>query len=252
VRKIDKANSRQVKRGEEPVAWQVLIAELRGLLATCKSDPEKNEVAREFFDRLNKQNLRDQLRNDQRGLCAFCECEITRQSAVEDRRAGIRIAHWLPIHKDPEGAVRWSNLFASCPGGPYGDSCDAAQGDADLKIETPAERNHAIFMEFGSDGSLTIPDQSILRDAAERLNLMPRPEEEGQPEDGKRESPHRLTEARAAAITGTRKRLEKKFPERTASRDVLLKWWSDVNQGQTATPHPSAVMAWLKRQADRR
>jgi len=91
--------------------------------AKQKAKPEWNDIPeepnseqadvlrREFFDKLNKDRLREVLVKEQHGLCVYC------MSRIENTVDSTVIEHWYPLSKSKEKALKYENLFASCYGG---------------------------------------------------------------------------------------------------------------------------------------
>lgn len=93
------------------------------------------------------QQVVKQLKQDQQGLCAYCEIEL-REATGDGTVADMRVEHFhpqKPHNPPPNWALDWQNLLACCQGGSARDvvdagqrftapdlSCDAAKGDADL------------------------------------------------------------------------------------------------------------------------
>ena len=77
-------------------------------------EPNKEQariLREEFFDKLNKDQLRDALIKEQHGLCVYC------MSRIENTAESTVIEHWYPLSKSKEKALQYENLFASCYGG---------------------------------------------------------------------------------------------------------------------------------------
>ena len=108
-------------------------------------EPNKEQariLREEFFDKLNKDQLRDALIKEQHGLCVYC------MSRIENTAESTVIEHWYPLSKSKEKALQYENLFASCYGGQKETvkgvhricCCDAKKHDASIKVDPRNER----------------------------------------------------------------------------------------------------------------
>ncbi len=96
--------------------------------------------------RERRQQIQQQLRADQGGLCAYCEIDL-RPAVADEGVADLRVEHFHP-KSDPAGAhnwhLDWQNLLACCHGGSRPDvveasarhstpdhSCDVPKGEHD-------------------------------------------------------------------------------------------------------------------------
>ena len=113
-----------------------------------------------------KDRIQEQLVEEQRGLCCYCQSRI---------RAGwneMKIEHWQSqsVGKYPERQLDYSNLLGACLGGQrHGNKsprsthhCDTAKGDADLCFSVcdpahPVERE----IRFLGDGTVKANDTAI-------------------------------------------------------------------------------------------
>lgn len=120
---------RQIKKGAEPE--RLIEYRNRGKLRLDSDAP--------------RQDIRDALYRDQRGLCAFCQSEIRPDSQR------MKVAHVVPQGR-PEGAklgTTWTNLVGSCTGGEGKPAkehhCDKSQGSQLLP-----ERLHPVYLQPGT------------------------------------------------------------------------------------------------------
>lgn len=119
-----------IKRTEPATIRDTRLAATTNLTTTA--------TARVAFDQINKQEVREQLAEEQRHLCAFCMRRIE-PHAREGRAVTMKIAHRTPIDVDPSLALSWTNLLGSCDGGEGSSgrvrTCDAAQGNSPLTVD---------------------------------------------------------------------------------------------------------------------
>ena len=121
-------------------------------------EPNKEQariLREEFFDKLNKDQLRDALIKEQHGLCVYC------MSRIENTAESTVIEHWYPLSKSKEKALQYENLFASCYGGQKETvkgvhricCCDAKKHDASIKVDPRNERMMENIIYY-SDGRI--------------------------------------------------------------------------------------------------
>ena len=128
---------------------------------TIPEVPDSEQAKRlreEFFDKLNKDHLREVLVKEQHGLCIYC---MSRIENVADSEDGAVIEHWYPLSKSKEKALQYGNLFASCYGGQRStvqDSrriccCDAKKHDAIIQVD-PCNPRMMEHIMYHSDGRI--------------------------------------------------------------------------------------------------
>jgi uncharacterized protein (TIGR02646 family) len=122
------------------------------------------------FDHLtpeHKQELRDLLVKEQRGLCCYC------MSRIDATRASMKVEHWAPQSKNPEKALSYGNLLASCKGGDGGPTglqhCDTKKGDASIKLH-PTNAHLLQGLRYPVSGRIEA-DGELQHDLEETLNL---------------------------------------------------------------------------------
>ncbi|WP_428278688.1 TIGR02646 family protein [Candidatus Palauibacter sp.] len=121
-----------------------------------------------------KDELRNALVTEQRGLCCYC------MGRIKPDRTAMKIEHWQCRARHPGRELAYRNLLAACPGR-LGDGvgqparlqhCDTRKGDSDLKWN-PAEPAHRVEtrIRYGSDGSIRSNDVSFNEQLNDVLNL---------------------------------------------------------------------------------
>jgi uncharacterized protein (TIGR02646 family) len=123
-----------------------------------------------------KQDIRDQLVNEQRGLCCYC------QSRIRAKWNLMKVEHWQSQsdEKYPERQLDYSNMLGACLGGqkhgekspPDTHHCDTAKGDTDLcfsvcEPSSPIEER----IHFLGNGVIGSQDSSINDQLNKVLNL---------------------------------------------------------------------------------
>ena len=121
---------------QQPCSMVQAAAQFKVSLAAL-AEPERKQHARDSFDSLHKEKLREALCTEQHGLCVYCE------SRVKATNPQHTVEHWNAISHDPELALEWKNLYLSCA---TRDTCDRAKGsrklaysDAHPSLPWPAE-----------------------------------------------------------------------------------------------------------------
>lgn len=134
------------------------------------------ESAREAFDHLDKNLIRDSLVKEQHGICAYCMRRI-------ESNIHMTIEHWSPIELDPDRCLDYENMLGVCNGGREAGKanpsagrcilcCDASKGDRKITI-SPLNAEHMKLIRYSSDGRIyTCPeDKDLEKDINEVLNL---------------------------------------------------------------------------------
>ena len=145
---------------------------------------------------------------------------------VLDPTTKPRIDHWYPLSRDPELALHWRNLYLSCP---KLETCDSAKedhpfrwDDADSHMPWPVDLRYEDVVGFTSRGEIYVRSDVTLSDATRRAMELAIA---GRTDGGRvRRSivnlnDPALVKARSAAIRGERRRLQKDFENRTATKD---------------------------------
>ncbi len=117
-----------------------------------------------------KQELREKLWNEQRGLCCYC-CN----GIIADHK-GMRIEHWKPLSRYPQHQLDYWNLLAACPGN-EGDAarehCDVCKGDKELS-RNPSNPDDRIddIMYYLTNGEVRSSDQTLDAELGEHPDLI--------------------------------------------------------------------------------
>lgn len=116
--------------------------------------PENTKAVRDYFDQLQKPEIRAALLQEQKGICAYCMRRVSNDMHTS-------IEHWSPLSKHKENALSYKNMLAVCDGGKTWSgkgkkvlSCDANKGDSDeLKI-SPYNLQHMKKIAYKKDGTI--------------------------------------------------------------------------------------------------
>lgn len=118
----------------------------------------------------DKDELRESLEAEQRGLCCYC------QSRIRAEIGAMKIEHWASHSGHPNLRLVYSNLLGSCMGGegkPGRDQhCDTYKGERDL-CRNPADPSHDVetVLQFLNDGRITSSNQLFKEQLDSVLNL---------------------------------------------------------------------------------
>ena len=191
----------------------------------------------------DKDNLREQLVMEQRGLCCFCGGRIAAN------RDHMKIAHWMPQAARPQFQLDYWNLLGACRGNEGQplpkQHCDAHQGNH-LLSRNPANPDHHIenFIQFLPDGTITSKDPVFAQDLGQR-------NAGGEFEQGvlNLNLPFLRTnrvKALKAFTNGFAKRGE--LPKSTLEKSVTL--WQGNNPG-TLEAYAPVIVYWLRKRLAR-
>ncbi len=117
-----------------------------------------------------KDELRQALVREQRGLCCYCMGRIRADTA------SIKIEHWRCQARFPADQLNYQNLLGSCLGGQSQPSnkqhCDSRKGDRDLRWN-PADPAHLVEVQlrYEIDGTIRAADDELNQQLDEVLNL---------------------------------------------------------------------------------
>lgn len=117
-----------------------------------------------------KQDVREQLVAEQRGLCCYCQSRI--RASVED----MKIEHWQCQTEYPKRQLDYGNLLGACKGNegqPYDKQhCDTRKGNSALCFSL-CDTTHPIELKirFIGNGEITSNDEAVRTALNEVLNL---------------------------------------------------------------------------------
>ncbi len=221
-------------------------------LAALPGAPDQASFARSEFDRLEKRKLRSVMYREQRSLCIYCERRIAEDYPTP------RIDHWYPLSRDPELALHWKNLYLSCP---RPETCDSAKADhpfrwadGDSRVPWPVDLRYEGVVGFTTNGEIFVRSDVALPDATRRALQLAIVDGT----DGARVrrsivnlNDPALVKARAAAVRGERKRMERDSRNRTATRDDREERASRLLGRDQLPEFVSIRVAWLRKRLGR-
>ncbi len=118
----------------------------------------------------DKDDLRESLVLEQRGICCYC------LQRIRPRSTAMKIEHWQCQARYPHRQLDYSNLLGACLGcqdqEPERHHCDTRKGDRDLTYN-PADPNHDVEskLAFLGDGTLQSTETTFDQEINEVLNL---------------------------------------------------------------------------------
>jgi uncharacterized protein (TIGR02646 family) len=118
----------------------------------------------------DKDTLRQQLVEEQRGLCCYC------QSRIRPTSEGMKIEHWQCQERYPQRQLEYRNFLGACLGG-HGrptreQHCDTRKGNTDIRL-SPADPACDVerLIQFLGDGRIKSDNPDIDADLNGVLNL---------------------------------------------------------------------------------
>lgn len=183
----------------------------------------------DFDNYTDKDDLREQLVGEQRGLCCYCTGRI-RASAV-----GMKIEHWHCQSGFPNEQLDYGNLLGACLGNEgqpkARQHCDTRKGDQ-LLSRNPADRAHHIenFIDYGVDGSVFSSDSGLNGELDQLLNL----------------NLSVLKENRKAALDAFKEGLDKRPHLGHEQLERLLRAWRGDQHGELI-PFAPVIVYWLRK-----
>lgn len=203
---------RNIRKGEEPRA----LTEYRMQAdATYETLPGKDQ-------------LRNALVAEQRGLCCYC---MGRISAEWGR---IRIEHWQSQSAHPDQQLNWRNLLGACNGGHGGSlneqHCDVRKGDRDLS-RNPADPSHEVeaLIRYPPDGRIESTNAPFDAELNDVLNL----------------NAESLKSIRRATLSAFLKSVHAKGKWRTDSLKRLRAHWNGDSHNDHLAPYCQVVVYWI-------
>ena len=231
--------------GQEPAS---LREAEQTYLAALPEAPNQASFARSEFNGLEKQKLRAAMYREQRFLCIYCE------RRVAEGRPTPRIDHWYPLSHEPGLALHWKNLYLSCL---RPDTCDSAKADHpfrwdddDFHVPWPVDLRYEDVVGFSTRGEIYVRSDVPLPDATRQaLELVIADHTDG---DRMRRgivnlNDPALVRARVAAVRGERRRMERDFRDRTATRNDREDRASRLLGKDQLPEFVSIRVAWLRK-----
>ena len=214
--------------------------------------PNQASFARSQFNQLKKRKLRVVMYREQRSLCIYCE------RRVAEGYPPPRIDHWYPLSRNPGLALCWDNLYLSCRSP---ETCDSAKRDhpfrwdgADAHVPWPVNLAYEDVVGFTSRGKIYVRSDVALPEATRRaldLAITDHPDGAHVQRGIINLNDPGLIKARAAAFHGERKRMERDFRNRTATREQRDERATQLLDQERRPAFVSIRVAWLRKRLGR-
>ncbi len=191
----------------------------------------------------DKDTLRTQLVEEQRGLCCFCG------GRIRASQGGMKIAHWMPRTPFPEHQLDYWNLLGACLGNEgqplERQHCDTHQGNSRLS-RNPANPDHRIeeSLQFLPDGTIASQDPLLARELGQRR-------QDGEFNEGVLNlNLSFLRTNRVSALKGFTEGLRKRGHLSRPILENLLRQWRGDNPGQLEAYAP-VIVYWIRKRLAR-
>lgn len=137
--------------------------------------PGDTSKLRELFERMPKNEIRENLFKEQHGICAYC------MRSINFDASGMKIEHYKALSKDKNAALDYQNYLGVCYGGEKEEDdrnrilcCDASRGEKDLKIN-PRDDKQMKAIAYRRNGEIYIRetadfDERTVRDLQDDID----------------------------------------------------------------------------------
>lgn len=205
------------------------------------------ESIRAYFDRLNKDNIREALLKEQHGLCGYCMRRIRNNGSMT-------IEHFRPI-RNKRDALNYRNWLGCCDGGRGRVDknqgclcCDAAKGNTEI-IFCPWKKDVVDKIRYSFDGRIVIfPDNAILsREINEVLHLNGILDKNGKM---KYDTATQLVAGRRATYKNYRNKMEKidkKYKSRERVQSEIKRIIQEIENSDPYPEYAGVLLYFLKR-----
>ena len=222
-------------------------------LAALPGAANHTHFARVEFDGLDKQKLRAAMYREQRSLCIYCE------RRVAEGRPTPRIDHWYPLSDDHRLALHWNNLYLSCP---KPETCDSAKADHpfrwdndDVRMPWPVDFRYEDAVGFTTRGEIYVRSDVTLSDGVRQaleIAIADRIDGDRVQRGILNLNDPALVKARAAAVRGERRRMEKEVETGTATSDEREERALRLLNRGRLPEFVSIRVAWLRQRLGKR
>lgn len=207
---------RNIDKGEEPTS----LAQHR-----CTSHTDYDNLPAK-----DKDELRQYLVRDQRGICCYC------MSRIQPDDKSMKVEHWRCVDNYPQEQLDYRNLLAAC----YGNEgqperhqhCDTYKGNKVLS-KNPSSRVHQIerLIRFKGDGTICSEDSNFNTEINSVLNL---------------NLPF-LKNNRKATLDAFKMTLLKRGSVKKATIKRWLREWNGESIPGDLQPYCQVVVYWLRK-----
>jgi uncharacterized protein (TIGR02646 family) len=176
-----------------------------------------------------KDELRQSLVNEQRGLCCYC------MQRIRPTKTEMKIEHWQSYERYPDLRLDYSNLLGACLGNQgqpeENQHRDTRKGKDPLKFN-PADASHRVDQQisFSADGTIKARDPEFDRQLNDVLNL----------------NLKFLINNRKAALDAFKATLPVGELKRPRIEAMIAQWTGQSHVG-SLEPFAEVVVYWLRR-----
>jgi uncharacterized protein (TIGR02646 family) len=189
----------------------------------------------DFDNYQEKQDLRDSLDKEQRGICCYCMGPIA--SKIDQ----MKIEHFHCVDNYPKEQLDYGNLLGACKGGEGEPGrlahCDTFKSNKDLHF-IPTAKMYAIedAITYGNDGTISSNNGGLQRELNEVLNL----------------NTKKLTNRRKATLDGFKDGLSRYKGEiGTVTLERWINDWNGTSHANNLHPYCMIVVYWLRKRLNR-
>lgn len=150
---------RGVNIGRVPSGLESERRDLRADLGHLEGQKRIERARAAFNDAFRDPERKSALSGQQKGICVYCE----------QRLGKVTVEHWETVHAEPERALDWSNLYASCD---VAERCNLFRGDRCLNFPPPSELPYEQELCWSSDGLVDVKVQCAHLSGPEREALV--------------------------------------------------------------------------------
>lgn len=240
-----------IQKGAAPTEVTRQVIEITKGDEWKNADDNNTTLVRSFFDRLDKQLIRESLIKEQHGLCAYCMKRIE----ADDK---MNIEHFSPVKEDKENALSYKNMLGCCSGGGNEQEkhkilcCDAAKKDRKINID-PRNREMMEKISYRKDGRICVlADERLQYDIDHVLQLNGILDDKG---NVKRDTSTQIVMGRRLAYKEYEtfmNALEKKFGSNESRIKLCIKKRIEEIENTDTYPEYAGVMLYFMKRRVRR
>jgi uncharacterized protein (TIGR02646 family) len=180
-----------------------------------------------------KQELREALVREQRGLCCYCMRRIV---PIELQ---MKIEHWRPQRRFPAEQLIYTNLLGACKGGEKSNPaderdadrhCDTAKGDKDVSLH-PAVDDIETTISYLPDGRIRSSNQTFDGELSSVLNL----------------NSFAMVNQRKAVIGSFLRLIPNRQNMLREDWEALARDWNGVGHDEPLREYCSLVVSWIRK-----
>jgi len=181
-----------------------------------------------------KQQLRESLVKEQRGLCCYC------MGRISSTNSKMNIEHWHSQAQYPDEQLSYNNMLASCKGNagqpPNSQHCDCRKGKNEIS-RNPSNPNDRVedIVQYNSNGTISSTDTQFNEDINNILNL----------------NCFKLRAHRKAVLDGFIQTLHRQRKLRRPAIEQHLRNWLSEDSSGNLIPYCQVVVFWLRKRLAR-